>query len=162
MWNWANQIASDRWRYSQVEISEEEPFQIIIEALKLSENDVGSLSIDDLLLSPNACPTLGSCDFMTDSCSYNNVPMDGILWLVGNGKTHNPNKTVGPEESADSSGMYAYMDFTKESLSNGAFGRMISPQLGPTIQSCFSLWFNIFGHRPGSLKVQKVPLLNKL
>ena len=111
------------------------------------------------MISPNPCPITGACDFLTDNCGYTNNAADEILWLVGKGKTHNPDIIVGPEESADSTGMYAYMDFTKDSLHDGAFGRMVSPQLSPTEKSCFSFWFNIFGHRTGQgyqLKVQKV------
>ena len=160
LWNPELEVSEFDWSFTQVDIYDEGSFQLIFEALKLAESGSGTLNLDDIDLSPNSCPPKGSCDFTTDSCGYTNVPLDGIPWLTGTGKTHRPDIITGPQESAESSGLYAYMDFTQEALgtSTGGFGRMISPQLEPTDQNCFSFWFNIFGHRPGSLRVQKVIL----
>lgn len=85
------------------------------------------------------------------------VGSDPVLWLVGNGKTHNPNITVGPAEDAtDSAGMYAYMDFTKDGLNKSMEGRMISTPMPQTDATCFSFWTNIFGKRMGYIHVQRV------
>ena len=130
--------------------------QIVFEAVKLKEGN-SSLSLDDLKLVPSPCPALGSCDFSSDTCGYSLSAQDPILWLVGNGKTHNPNITLGPDKDAmDSIGMYAYMDFTMDGLKNNDIGRMISPPVPATDSTCFSFWVNIFGNKPGQILVQKV------
>ena len=129
---------------------------MVFEAIKSTEGN-GSLSLDDISLVPSACPVLGSCDFTDDTCGYTVMGGQPLLWLVGNGKTHNPNITVGPPEDAtDSYGMYAYMDFTKEGLEKNDKGMMISPPIPPTDNTCFSFWTNMFGKQQGSIIVQKV------
>ena len=104
----------------------------MFEAVKQKAGN-SSLSLDDLRLVPRACPALGACAFNSDSCGYSIQARDPLLWLIGNGKTHNPNVTVGPpEDASDSSGMYAYIDFTKQGLNKGDNGRMISGTLPPS------------------------------
>ena len=128
----------------------------MFEAVKLKEGN-SSLSLDDLKLVPSPCPALGSCDFSSDTCGYSLSAQDPILWLVGNGKTHNPNITLGPDKDAmDSIGMYAYMDFTKEGLSKNDEGRLISPPMPATENTCFSFWTNLFGQQQGNMIVKKV------
>ena len=124
--------------------------------MKVAEGN-SSLSLDDITLVASSCPILGSCDFSQDTCGYTTTASDPIIWLVGSGKTHNPNITAGPpEDSTDSHGMYAYMDFTKEGLSRNDEGRLISPPMHATDNSCFSFWTNLFGQQQGNIIVKRV------
>ena len=86
----------------------------MIEALKLEDSsESGSVSLDDISILPHKCPELGSCDFSSSTCGYGNDAGQQLLWLFGNGKTHQPDVIVGPSEGSEVEGMYAYMDFTK-------------------------------------------------
>ena len=134
---------------------------MVFEAVKVAEGN-SSLSLDDITLVASSCPALGSCDFSKDTCGYTVAASDSILWLVGSGKTHNPNITIGPpEDSTDSHGMYAYMDFTKEGLSRNDEGRLISPPMPATEKTCFSFWTNLFGQQQGNIIVKRVSKINK-
>ena len=150
--NWAD------WAFHQVEITETEKFQIILQTEVFQpEGEVQDsvFAIDDLRLEPSPCPALTDCSFDSGVCSFQNSPESPLVWLVGTGRTHQPDVISGPEFSADAGPSYAYLDFTRENLTSEASGQLSTPYLQPTLRSCVSLWFNMFGHHPGVLRVVK-------
>ena len=147
------------WGYHQVEITENEKFQIILQAEVFeAEGDVKDsvFAIDDLQLEPSPCPSLTSCSFDVGVCGYQNSPSAPLVWLVGSGRTSHPDVIAGPPYSVDRGQTFAYVDFTMENISADAFAMLSSPYLRPTFRSCISLWYNIFGQHPGRLTVTKI------
>ena len=148
------------WGFHQVEITESEQFQLILQAEVFQpEGPVQDsvFAIDDLRLEPSPCPAPTDCSFDSrGSCAFLNSLETPLVWLVGSGRTHQPDVISGPQFAADDGGSYAYLDFTKENVSSEAVGQLSTPYLQPTVRSCVSLWYNIFGRHPGLLQVLKI------
>ena len=61
--------------------------QIIFEGLT-GDSYRGDIAIDDVMVTDEACPDPGFCDFERDMCGYTNMPYgDQFDWEIGSGTT---------------------------------------------------------------------------
>ncbi|XP_072154876.1 MAM and LDL-receptor class A domain-containing protein 1 isoform X1 [Bemisia tabaci] len=83
--------AGNGWYQAEVPVSSTNPFRIVLVG-KVGKNNLGDIAVDDISLTPGACPTApqiaaaqsGDCTFEVDECEWGNVilreRLDDIDW----------------------------------------------------------------------------------
>nr|XP_039270832.1 MAM and LDL-receptor class A domain-containing protein 1-like [Styela clava] len=167
----------DFWITSALGIYSTKSWRLVIEAIKSSSLDVGSIAIDDIVLDltafcnstiktttppitrpPTASPTQWDCDFEnSDFCTWTNNNGGSARWTINQGET--PSTNTGPTSDhtlLSYTGHYIYLE--SNSLTNGDSARLISNTVtvGPE-GSCLKFYHHMFGENIGSLNAYSRP-----
>ncbi|MPC10422.1 MAM and LDL-receptor class A domain-containing protein 2 [Portunus trituberculatus] len=134
-------------------------FQVEWEAYQQSESQDGVIAIDDVKLSAQECPSIGSCTFEAGTCGWQNlfenvnVTEDTNDWLQGSGESHLNDAGPHTDHYNDTSGMFLYID----GMETGT-AVLESQLLVPEQHSdfCFSFWFYIEGEADDKLAISVV------
>ena len=86
LWSHAGSI-DRRWLYAQVSLKNpNEPWRAVFESEVLSNNNDGSIAIDDVSITRGLCPKPGDCNFESGICGWTNDDNDvEMIWLIGQG-----------------------------------------------------------------------------
>uniref|UniRef100_A0A0P4WN74 MAM domain-containing protein n=1 Tax=Scylla olivacea TaxID=85551 RepID=A0A0P4WN74_SCYOL len=134
-------------------------FQVEWEAYQQSESQDGVIAIDDVKLSAQECPSIGSCTFETGTCGWQNlfenvnVTEDTNDWLQGSGEDHL--NDAGPETDHynDTSGKFLYVDGVEAGTAVLESQVLVPEQHN---DFCFSFWFYIQGEADDKLAISVV------
>jgi hypothetical protein len=67
----------NEWKLAQATVRSGSPYQVVFEGiLNNTENVLDSIAIDDTGIQSGACDGLGSCDFETGLCGFQNLQAD--------------------------------------------------------------------------------------
>ncbi|XP_039517193.1 MAM and LDL-receptor class A domain-containing protein 1 isoform X2 [Pimephales promelas] len=156
------------WYQGQVEIQPQQPFQVIIEGIRGS-NQHSDLAIDDVAIMYGACdyssaevsdsPTLAphlttpnsinpqpncrmNCDFEKDICSWTQMVTDVFDWTRHTGST--PTSMTGPSsDHTTGSGFYMYIE--GDSATYGDMARLLSAECADPQPQCLQFWYHMHG-----------------
>lgn len=111
------------------------------------------MAIDDVLIKERACPSIGSCDFEQDLCTYKNAEKDRQMdWIRMRGDPGD--NTLGTVY-----GTYLAFDMTSTtSPSNRAV--LVSADLDNTAQYCFQYHYRRLGTGQGTLSIYRQTFAN--
>ncbi|XP_073705829.1 MAM and LDL-receptor class A domain-containing protein 1 isoform X2 [Garra rufa] len=167
VWSRANNQGNS-WYKGQVEIHPQQPFQIIIEAIRGSDPR-SDVSIDDVAIMYGACDYLSAedlysttlaphpstpnltdlhpicsinCDFEKDICAWTQLPTDVFDWTRHRGST--PTSMTGPfSDHTTGSGFYMYIE--GDSAVHGDTARLLSAECADTQPQCLQFWYHMYG-----------------
>ncbi|XP_066300036.1 MAM and LDL-receptor class A domain-containing protein 1-like [Branchiostoma lanceolatum] len=148
----------DVWRLGYVTVSSpNDVFQVVFEGVR-GQSFRGDIAIDDLQLRDGSCPPPGFCNFEQGLCSWSNAgPItDQFDWLRNQGGT--PSSVTGPavdHTTNTDQGFYMFTEVSDTSLVQGDRAILWSEHFPAATDSCFSLWYHMYGTNVGALYVQK-------
>ncbi|XP_025084916.1 MAM and LDL-receptor class A domain-containing protein 1-like [Pomacea canaliculata] len=146
----------NQWLYGEISIADYDKCQIIIEATR-GNSYLGDIAVDDIGYSNTPCmpaKTSSLCDFEDITlCGFTQDKNDSFDWTWKAGET--VTGFTGP--SADhtqgtATGHYMYIE-SSTPQHPGDRARLVSPTYPPTIGSCLSFYYNMYGLTMGTLKV---------
>nr|XP_023010426.2 MAM and LDL-receptor class A domain-containing protein 1 [Maylandia zebra] len=141
----------DEWLQVQSHVNLQKVHQVVLEAAVGGE--AGDIAIDDISLSPGACPVSDLCDFEDGSCNWEQQAASDSEWIRHQGYTHNP--YTGPESDHTTStptGHYFYLPSSSTDRA-GQKAAMFSPLYPADKGSCVQLWYHMYGKGMGTLNV---------
>ncbi|XDV28015.1 hypothetical protein PO909_031433 [Leuciscus waleckii] len=167
IWSRANNQGNS-WYQGQVEIQPQQPFQVIIEGIRGS-NQRSDVAIDDVAIMYGACnyssaedsdsTTLAphlttpnsinpqpnckmNCDFEKDICSWTQMVTDVFDWTRHTGST--PTSMTGPSsDHTTGSGFYMYIE--GDSATYGDTARLLSAECADPQPQCLQFWYHMHG-----------------
>ncbi|XP_065810092.1 mucin-2-like isoform X2 [Labrus bergylta] len=152
------------WHPVNVDIEVSGPFQILVEAIRGS-NDQSDVAIDDISIHFGSCkgifPDLVSgtilpstiaeipshtlcgldCSFDSNLCSWSQMITDAFDWTWNSGST--PSLMTGP--SADHTGDGHYLYIEASSVTHGDTARLISSECSDSGPQCLQFWYHMHG-----------------
>ncbi|KAK7478852.1 hypothetical protein BaRGS_00029951, partial [Batillaria attramentaria] len=144
------------WREAAVEVDTSTDVQV---AFQYSHNGgwQGDVAIDDVLVTPGACPVIAdvTCNFdSADICGYTDGSGDST-WVRQSGST--PSSNTGPSSDHTGGGGF-YMHTENSGNSIGDRSELLSPSHSLTSPTgCLSFWYYMYGSTVGTLNVYYVP-----
>ncbi|KAI8780792.1 MAM and LDL-receptor class A domain-containing protein 2, partial [Biomphalaria glabrata] len=141
---------ADKWLPAAITIESKTNYQIFIKAIRGS-GFVGDISIDDLLLTHNACPHKALCDFEVDMCGYSQETNDDFNWI----RTQNIAMPTGASPTTDhtmnsQAGYFAFID-SSPPRKFGDRARIVSPVYPGGGAQCLQFYYYMNGAGMGSL-----------
>uniref|UniRef100_A0A3Q2TJU8 Zonadhesin n=1 Tax=Fundulus heteroclitus TaxID=8078 RepID=A0A3Q2TJU8_FUNHE len=147
------------WHLAQVDLNATEPFQILFEGRRGS-NDLSDVAIDDITLDQGRCSGKKctsvkvnfqllisvcelDCDFEQDLCQWSQLLTDVFDWERQNGST--PTSNTGPlsDHTTGGSGHYLYIEANRASLGDTA--RLVSAECSDAGPQCLMFWYHMYG-----------------
>ncbi|XP_050708969.1 MAM and LDL-receptor class A domain-containing protein 1-like [Eriocheir sinensis] len=115
----------------------------------------GIVAIDDVMVSPSACPSPVTCDFEANSCLWEN--MKTAKWTNGR-VTDDPALAPvyghAPPYNHTTGTPYGHYLYFYDQSSDAASATMLSEVFATEKDSCFSFWVHMYGEKVGSLQVK--------
>lgn len=98
------------WMLGRVQITQQKTFKVAVRA-NFTDGKAQSVSIDNVVLRPEACTHPAECYFKNDLCGYVNHYEGDFRWYVGPGRLEKPENYHGDPLLAAGE-PYVYLDFT--------------------------------------------------
>ncbi|XP_050704288.1 apical endosomal glycoprotein-like [Eriocheir sinensis] len=115
----------------------------------------GIVAIDDMMVSPSACPSPVTYDFEANSCLWEN--MKAAKWTNGR-VTDDPALAPvyghAPPYNHTTGTPYGHYLYFYDQSSDAASATMLSEVFATEKDSCFSFWVHMYGEKVGSLQVK--------
>ena len=146
-----------KWRKAQATIISVRSYRITFEGT-VGSGYHSDIAIDDIDVSIGACPTLGSCDFEKDLCTWTNANAgDNFDWERAQGKTISTG--TGPPNDHTLRTPYGTYLFIEASYprKTGDKAWLVSTTFKNNSNYCMSMWYNMNGAGMGSLNVKVWP-----
>uniref|UniRef100_H2Y3P5 MAM domain-containing protein n=1 Tax=Ciona intestinalis TaxID=7719 RepID=H2Y3P5_CIOIN len=141
----------DIWKRASFPLQALTPFQLVFEAIR-GKSELGDIAIDDIQLSDQLCPLVGTCDFEYDTCGWTNVFDDSFDWTLNSGTTNTDN--TGPSgDHTSGSGKYMYIETSSPRVTDET-ARLIRVQCQKFAGAqCVSFWYHMHGSDTGILNM---------
>uniref|UniRef100_A0A3Q3GAV2 Zonadhesin-like n=1 Tax=Labrus bergylta TaxID=56723 RepID=A0A3Q3GAV2_9LABR len=146
------------WHPVNVDIEVSGPFQILVEAIRGS-NDQSDVAIDDISIHFGSCKDLNDvvtnppvpegnttaplhCNFEQDVCQWKQLLTDVFDWTRHSGAT--PTMMTGPSsDHTTGDGHYLYIE--ANGVSHGDTARLISSECVNSGPQCLQFWYHMYG-----------------
>ncbi|XP_071851180.1 MAM and LDL-receptor class A domain-containing protein 1-like isoform X5 [Apostichopus japonicus] len=169
----STEAVSDMWNMARVSITSTEEYQINMEAVSLSRNDVGHIAIDDIDLEPVPCSTLSTprtptgsttpgptraagqydCTFEEDMCLWQIDDTSDFDWERSQGPNSSPNTGPGSDHTIGSALGY-YLIAKASGQQKDDVARLITPEItAPSQGYCLQFWYHMYGVSINALNV---------
>ncbi|XP_071964948.1 MAM and LDL-receptor class A domain-containing protein 2-like [Antedon mediterranea] len=151
------------WRAAEVELSEENSFQVVFRSIRGSGLD-GDIGVDDIVIRNGSCRNTGekedigvSCKFEeTHICGYTQAMDNDFPWTWTNSALGSKHEAPGiptiDHTKNTGLGFFMFADF-RESIMIRQSSRLISPFNDDTSKQCLEFWHFIYGTTSQELRV---------
>ena len=146
-----------KWRKAQTTVISSTNYRITFEGT-VGNGYHSDIAIDDIDITDGACPSLGSCDFEKDLCTWTNANAgDSFDWERAQGRTVSTG--TGPSNDHTLNTPYGTYLFIEASTprKTGDKAWLISTTFQNNTNYCLSMWYNMNGQGMGTLNVNVWP-----
>ncbi|GFN85250.1 MAM and LDL-receptor class a domain-containing protein 2-like [Plakobranchus ocellatus] len=135
----------DQWRLAQATVKRSSPYQIVFEGT-VGANYSSDIGLDDIRISPGACPHPVSCDFETGFCTFVNSLNNDADWILNSPRTGTAFSGVTPgvdHTTGYDGGYFALAQMAPSVAIHHA--TLVSELQADTTGKCLRFWQNIYG-----------------
>ncbi|MPC30919.1 MAM and LDL-receptor class A domain-containing protein 2 [Portunus trituberculatus] len=113
----------------------------------------GFVALDDVILSPDACPTPVNCDFEANSCLWENTKP--AKW-TNDDPSQAPAYGYAPPYDHTTGTPYGHYLYFYDNSVDELSATMLSEVFAVDKSSCLSLWIHMYGDKVGTLQIKSI------
>lgn len=139
LWSRSGNQGKD-WMQGMVTVISTRPYHIVFEGVVGGR--LGDIALDDIMIKANSrCPSLGSCDFEDDLCSWYNNEHDDQMDFI---RTKSHLRVINGIKTDHTFGLPTggYLQFDATNAKNRDKGQFFSPYLNKGTSYCLNFWYN--------------------